>query len=123
MVGTLPSPDGRQVMVETEETSLLVDLGAIPSGLQPIPALQEGERVAGWTEDARGLYLYRPGTAPLRIWKVDLNRGTRTLWRTCTAGAQPGAHLDNVLVSADGSRVFLQSYRNPESLYLAEGLR
>lgn len=123
ILGALVSPDGRRLAVERDDGCFLADMGEAPPAMVPIPALEANERVAGWSRDARSLFVYRPGHPPLRVWKVDPTRGRRSFWKAFPFGAHPGAYLNSALVTTDGRAVCAQSYRNPGTLYLLEGLR
>lgn len=117
------SPDGQRFIVDHQRTPALASLGSPRAAPEPIKGLEAGDQVGGWTQDSRSLYVFRPGRPPLRVWKLDPNTGRRTFWKSFSHAAQPGAHLCRAFVTADGRTVAAQSYRNPGTLYLVDGLK
>ncbi|GLH72846.1 hypothetical protein GETHLI_13480 [Geothrix limicola] len=117
------SPDGRRLIVEYKNAYRVARLDEPLSEPEPIQGLAPGEQVAGWTADARTLYVYLPGYPPLRISKLDPATGRRQAWKGFACEAKAEAQLDSVMVTPDGRHVAAQSFRNRGILFLVEGLR
>lgn len=117
------SPDGRRVSVNTKDGGLLVDLQADPPAVSKLHGMQPGEWVAGWSQDSRSLFVHRPGSPPLELWKVDPDKGRRRLWKTLPLTERAGRIVRQVRVTPDGRTIVVQTYRNPGTLFLVEGLQ
>jgi eukaryotic-like serine/threonine-protein kinase len=57
---------------------------------RPLPALHDDEEPVGITADDRAVFMYRPGGIPLRVERVDLASGRRTLYREMAPADRAG---------------------------------
>ncbi|MBI4913242.1 MAG: winged helix-turn-helix domain-containing protein [Acidobacteria bacterium] len=117
------SPDGRRISVDTKRGALLVDLQADSPRVTGLRGILPGEWVAGWTQDSRSLFIHRPGRPPLALWQVDPDSGRRRLWKTLPLADRAARIVRQVRVAPDGRTIAVQTYRNPGTLFLVEGLR
>jgi eukaryotic-like serine/threonine-protein kinase len=114
------SPDGRYV----------VGLGKGPPSVYPIdgtgegravPGFASGERVAQWSADSHGIYVYDMRAQPLRIFLLDLETGQKRLWKEIP--------LDEMVrgvrarVTPDGRFYVYSSRTSLADLYVVDGLR
>lgn len=117
------SPDGRKVSVNTKQGGLLVDLQADPPAVTKLRGMQSGEWVAGWAQDSRALFVHQTGSPPLELWKLDPVLGRRSIWKTLPLKERTGRVIRQVRVTPDGRTIAVQTYRNPGTLFLVDGLK
>ena len=117
------SPDGQSVLAlgkEPRPTILPVSGGAA----RPVAGAETGDFPAGWTADGRGIYVYRRGENPVRVFQIDLATGKRTLWRQISPPDPAGVTgIAPVMVSANGSTYVYGATRILSTLYFVEGLK
>ena len=115
------SPDGRWVAVSNIWVNYIVPVGGGPSRV--VPGTARGEVVLGWTEDSRGLYVFRRGEVPARIDRVDVDTGHRQLWKELGPTDRAGVSLINyALITPDGRSYAYTFERSQTDLYLVTGL-
>lgn len=110
------SPDGsRVVFFDGQYLLYAVDEGQP----QPIPGLQRGEIVIGWTPDGRALYVRSTRQTPVKIFRLDVSTGHRQLWKG-TGATEGWAQL---AMTPDGGAYAYGHPTSTSDLYLVEGLK
>jgi hypothetical protein len=95
-------------------------------GGQPreIPGLEPGEDPIRWGGDGRTLYLFRPGTLPARIFRMNTATGLRELWRALLPPDPAGViSIRPPLLTPDANFCVYSYSRFLSSLFLVEGLK
>ena len=115
------SPDGRRsAAVRHDGTVWLYDLGG--GERTPVQGLEPGEVPVRW-DGADGLYVFRRGEVPARVFRVGLADGARRLWRELSPPDATGVHeVLRVLLTPDASAYVYTCTRHLSDLYLVEGL-
>jgi eukaryotic-like serine/threonine-protein kinase len=119
----LISPDGKWVVGSGPDGSYYVfpvDRGEP----RRLPGLNPGDRVDGWSDDGRSIFVHNFTGLPATISRVDLATGNRTIWRQMTPTDPAGVDgIQGVAITPD-AKSFVYSYRRRLSdLYLVEGLK
>jgi serine/threonine protein kinase/Tol biopolymer transport system component len=124
MRGNEISPDGRLVVLMDPGRKLMVFPvdGGDP---RPVPAVRPQEVPAGWGADSASLYVVNPqGDLPLRIDRIDLRTGRRTLLKEITpAETAAFSGVDNIVITPGGKAYAYTYSRYAGVLYVVEGLR
>ena len=117
------SPDGKYVLRANGDAGMQVY--PIPEGEpRPIPNLESGFIPVQWSEDNSAVYGYRPGQIPLKVYKIDLASGQKTLIQELQPVSTTGVvSIAPVVVSRDGSRFAYSYYQVFSVLYVISGLR
>jgi hypothetical protein len=115
------SPDGRRAAaVRHDGTVWLYDLWG--EGRVPVPGVEPGEVPVRW-DGPQGLYVFRRGEVPARVFRVGLADGARRLWRELSPPDATGVHeVLRVLMTPDASGYVYTCTRHLSDLYLVEGL-
>jgi eukaryotic-like serine/threonine-protein kinase len=128
MAGVLVSPDGRNAAVRGPDGKR----GIWPlegSGFRPIPGLETGYNVIGWTADSESVYVapIRRGAAaakPVKVYRANIQTGKMEPWRTF--GEETGAGVSSVVaphLSSDGSAYAYLYVRVLSEAYVVTGLK
>jgi len=119
----LSSPAGKYVAaqgLDRRPCLLLVD-GGEP---QMIPGLTALDSSIQWSADGKSLFVYRFGSLPAKVDRVDLQTGKRTPWKTVAPMDRAGVHGITVIMMTEDGRICLYSYlRTLSELYLVSGLK
>jgi WD40 repeat protein len=104
------SPDGKLVAAGSADMSG-VKLYTIDGGTaRPIPGLQSGESLA-WSSDPNFLYVGQHSKSSIRVFRLNLLTGQRTLFKEIAVPDEPGVcDMTHVLFSPDGKRLRLWLY-------------
>ena len=118
------SPDGRTVTLAGP--GLRYQIYPIDGGEpKAIPGLQDGELVSNYTKDGTALYVTRFGQVPIRIDRLELATGRRSLWKELSPSDPTG--LIGVsgfgISSDDGSYAYNVERVISDDLYVIDGLR
>jgi len=119
----LVSPDGKLVFgrdLERKGYKYPLD-GSTPS---EIPGLEVKELFAGWAADSRSVFVVRPYSYPVKVFKLDVSTGARKVIREILPQDLVG--LDSVFairVSRDEKSIVYSYERSLSELYLVSGLR
>ena len=117
------SPDGKWVAAN----NYLNKIFAFPvDGGNPveIPAIQEGETVAGWSQDSHSIYVAAVGELPVPVYRVELTSGKRELQMTLSPPDPTGVnYLGPILVAPDAKSYFYGLDRRLCNLYLVTDLK
>jgi Tol biopolymer transport system component len=117
------SPDGKWISALGEDGAL--NLYPIDGGPpQLVPGVLPGEAPLGWTPDGAHLYVFRNGSFPERVYRVDVHTGARELWRSLQPVDPAGLiNLAQLIPTPDG-KAYVYSYdRELGDLYVADGVR
>ncbi|MEO8191254.1 MAG: protein kinase [Acidobacteriota bacterium] len=120
----LLSPDGKSLVIGTQETGFSVTpLEGGPG--RPIPGLLAADRPLRWTPDGRFLFVgSSPREFPARVFRIETATGRRDLWREITPADPAGLTLfQPSAISADGKTILVIFSRALAGLYVAEGLK
>jgi Tol biopolymer transport system component len=121
--GILISPDGRLVMApdaQSHESFYPVDGGAP----KPIPHLESGDGIIGWSSDGRSLYLAPTEEMPIRVHRFDPSTGRKELLKEVMPADRAGIFWNNaIFMTPDGKGYAYSVYRVLSDLYVVEGLK
>ena len=118
--------------VSTEGTRILGRTGAgefflypVGSGEpRPVPHLRREDTVIRWSPEGRSLLVFRLNELPVRVEKVELESGRRTLVRELAPADRSGVTgIDNVSMSGDGKWYAYSYGRDVSQLYTVEGVK
>ncbi|MFN7964064.1 MAG: protein kinase [Acidobacteriota bacterium] len=120
------SPDGRFVFELRDTDRARVDeVTSIEDGSsRPIPGKEARDIPIRWTADGRGIYVFKREGLPVRVFRLDLETGTKLLVKEFMP-ADPGGitGMSSVTMTADAT-VFAFNYRRRLSeLFLVDGLK
>ncbi|HET7208937.1 MAG TPA: protein kinase [Terriglobales bacterium] len=88
-----------------------------------VPGLEPGEVPVAWSADDRFLYCYHLGEIPMKIFRIELASGRRSLWKQLAPPDPVGiSFLSNVFIGADEKSYVYTFNRKLDVLYLVEGL-
>jgi hypothetical protein len=117
------SPDGRWIITTGPDgrSALYPVAGGAP---RPIPGLEPGEIPIRFEAGGKALFVERHFQVPLRVYRIDLASGQRTLWQEIRPADLAGIiPIQGVLLSLDGRSYVYNSQRLLTQLYLVRGLR
>ena len=89
---------------------------------QPLPGIEPGEYLTGWTADSRAFYVSRLSPAPNRIFRIELATGRRTFFREVNPSQRAGVRLSQVFLTSDGATILHSYSRLLSHLYVMHGL-
>ena len=117
------SPDGKSI-VATEPDGTIAIYPTDPGNPHPVPGLEAVDIPLRWTPDGASIFVYRPSAPPLRVEKVDVNTGRRTLWKELMPPDPSGVEQVGPIEIAPDEKSYVYTYRRGlAELYLATGLR
>jgi hypothetical protein len=119
------SPDGSAVVARGADGGfrLYTVNGSAPVPV-PVPGLEVGERILGWRADGRSLLVSRQGEIPVRIDRLDVSTGERSLVREIAPTDRAGViEIPEITFSADEKSYAYTVIRVVGPLYVVEGLR
>ncbi len=120
---TPPSPDGQAFLALGKEPRPAVYSVAKGAG-QPVAGAELGDSPAGWSADGKSIYVYRRGESPVRVFRIDLADGKRTVWKQISPPDPAGiTGIAPVIVSQKGDAYVYGATRILSTLYLVEGLK
>jgi eukaryotic-like serine/threonine-protein kinase len=116
------SPDGQSIAAVGPDDKAY--LFPVPSGdPRPIKGMQPGEVPVAWTSDGRGLFVYKGGELPAKVYRLDLESGNRTLWKQLMPPDPAGVEFVGPVLPTPDGKSYVYGYRRLLSdLYLVEGL-
>jgi len=119
---SLVSPDGRFALAHAPGRRLTiypVDGGAS----RPLEGAIEFERPIGWSEKGDAVYVFSRGELPVRLWRIELGTGERTLFREISPLDATGVEgIANARMTPDGSALAYCYYQRMSRMYTVEGL-
>ena len=91
---------------------------------QPIPHLESGDEIIGWSSDGRSLYLARTQEMPIRVFRFDPATGRRELLKEVLPADPAGIFSpNNIFMTPDGKGYVYSVMRMLSDLYVVEGLK
>ena len=117
------SPDGQQVVgIGPDEKAYFYPVvGGEP---RTVPGIEVGEQPIQWSDDAKSIYLYKPGDLPAKVYRLDLPTGRKTPWKELMPSDSAGvSRIGPILVTPDGKSCLYGYHRVLSDLYLVEGLK
>jgi eukaryotic-like serine/threonine-protein kinase len=117
------SPDGKSIVATGTDGK--IDLYPVePGEPHAVPGLETADIPLRWTADGTSIYVYRPSAPPLRVERVDVKTGRRTLWKEIRPSDPSGVNQVGPIQIAPDEKAYVYSYRRMlGDLYLATGLR
>jgi serine/threonine protein kinase len=120
---TVPSPDGKYLVGSSSEQKLTLYpvTGGAP---QLIKGLDPAFVVAEWSADAKSLFVYRPGDAPLEVYRFDLATSKLTPVRQLIPADPTGVvSIAPVVTNTQGNEFAYSYLQNLSVLYVISGLK
>jgi Tol biopolymer transport system component len=117
------SPDGTQVAGIAADGSpyLYPVAGGQP---RPLQGFQPDELPIEWSTDGKALYVYRPGSFPAQVVRVDVATGRRAPWKSLAPADPAGVSQIGPIVMTPDARSYIYGYhRTLSDLYMVTGLK
>ncbi|HEU5251115.1 MAG TPA: protein kinase [Thermoanaerobaculia bacterium] len=116
------SPDGKWVVATGTDRRIAV-YPIEPGEPRVVPGTEPDDIPLKWTADGGSIYVYRPSAPPLRVEKVDVKTGRRTLWKEIRPPDPSGVEQVGPVQITPDETSYVYSYRRAlDHLYLATGL-
>jgi eukaryotic-like serine/threonine-protein kinase len=117
------SPDGKSIVATGPDRRILI-YPSEPGEPRAVPGLESDDIPIRWTADGASIFVYRTTAPPLRVEKVDVKMGRRTLWKEVRPPDPSGVEQVGPMQIAPDETSYVYSYRRMlDDLYLATGLR
>jgi eukaryotic-like serine/threonine-protein kinase len=116
------SPDGRSFLVSCPDGKPCLAYldGSEP---KPIPGSKIEDGTIQWTDDGRAIYVFRYGSLPARIERLDVSTGRRTLWKTVSPLDPAGVHgITEIRMTRDARICFYSYIRTFSDLFIVKSL-
>jgi Tol biopolymer transport system component len=114
------SPDGTRVAASGPHGEIVL-YPIDGSGPTRVRAAEPAEHPVGFSTDG-SLFVRRPSDLPAKIFRIDLARDTRSLWKTLMPRDEVVTKVGRIAMSAD-ARSFAYNHANLNAqLFLLEGL-
>jgi hypothetical protein len=119
--GNAVSPDGLLVAARSPEGRLMI---CPVSGGTPrvIPGLTGHFASAQWSEDGKGVYVFRLGPATAAVEKVDIDSGRATPWKTLAPPDVAGMAIRAVAMTPDAKYYAYSCQQYLTTLYLVDNV-
>jgi len=119
---SLVSPDGRFAVAHGPGRRLRiypVDGGAS----RPLGGAVEFERLVGWSADGKAIHVFTRGELPVKIWRIELETGARSLHREFSPLDNTGVEgIAVARMTPDGKALAYSYYQRMSRMYTVEGL-
>jgi len=117
------SPDGKSVVATGTDRRIAI-YPIEPGEPRVVPGTEPDDIPLKWTADGGSIFVYRPSAPPLRVEKVDVKTGRRTLWKEIRPPDPSGVEQVGPVQITPDETSYVYSYRRAlDELYLATGLR
>jgi eukaryotic-like serine/threonine-protein kinase len=117
------SPDGKSVVATGTDRRIAI-YPIEPGEPRVVPGTEPDDIPLRWTTDGASIFVYRASAPPLRIEKVDVKTGRRTLWKEIRPPDPSGVEQVGPVQITPDETSYVYSYRRAlDELYLATGLR
>ena len=117
------SPDGKTIAAFGPDRRLML-YPTEPGEPRAAPGVQADELPVRWTGDGRAIWVYRTNQAPMKIFRVDMTTGERSLWKELTPPDPAGVLTMGPIVMTPDGKSYVYSYRRTlDELFLVEGLK
>jgi hypothetical protein len=119
----LVSPNGRWLLAQPPDGPVMVY--PLPGGSpRDVPGLTAEDQPAQWGADSASFYVYRVRERPVRVERVQIATGKRTLVRELRPSDRQGfVSLNPLVMTVDGREFAYSYYQNISSLYVVRGLK
>jgi dipeptidyl aminopeptidase/acylaminoacyl peptidase len=122
-VGAALAPDGATLLLAKQDGTVHVASLGQP-GSRSIASLQAADHVVGWSRDSTAVYVQRGIEVPVRIERVDLASGHRTLAKTLAPEGVADPASVSVADWIDDGRAYAYNYTSvPSVLFVVTGVR
>ena len=122
VTGGLVSPDGQEILAYNGPVVAVYPIAGGPP--HPIPGLDPEFLPVQWSEDNSAVYGYRSGEMPMKVYKLNLVTGQKTVVQKLQPETTAGlVSISPVVANRDGSRFAYSYYQVFSVLYLISGLR
>lgn len=117
------SPDGKQVAARGPD--MRIYLCPIAGGTpRVLPTLSPTDQPCGWTSDGTAMYVYARGVVPADVYRVDVNSGAKTLWKSMKPYDAAGiVDAGRIWPTPDGKTWLVSYFQRLCDLYLLKGER
>ena len=117
------SPDGKSIVATGSDGKL--DIYPVePGEPRAVPGADPADVMLRWAGDGNSIFVYKPSLPPLRVEKLDIRTGQRTLWKEIRPPDPSGVDQVGPIQIAPDDTSYVYSYRRGlDELYLATGLR
>ena len=126
-LGEMPiSPDGRLVAAQGGPSNAVVVRLYPADGGTPrtVPGLESDDVVIRWSGDGHALFVFKRNRLPARVFKVDIETGSRTPWLELTPPDPAGVMRIPIIVMTPDGRSYAYNFtRELSDLYRIRGLR
>jgi hypothetical protein len=117
------APDGTTVVLTTTEGAARVATLGQPES-RPVTSLGAGDRLIGWSGDSRAVYVQRGSEVPVRVERVTLATGERTLALTIAPDGVGDPATVTVVDWVGDGRAYAYNYSTtPSVLFVVTGAR
>ena len=115
------SPDGKRLAVLNDDGHIVI-VNADGSGSpRPVPMQDIRLRPVAWSNDGQ-LYAYREATLPAKLYRVNVDSGTRQLVRDLMPADAAGVYrVMDVVITADDRAYAYGVWRNLSTLFVSTG--
>jgi Tol biopolymer transport system component len=117
------SPDGEwAAAIGAGQAISLWPVSGGPS--RPVQGSEPGDRPVGWSADGRFLWLFRRSEVPAHVFRLDIDTGRRSLWKTLVPPDVAGVYsIIEFRITPSGHSYFYSYTRLLSELYLVRSLR
>ena len=124
-VCTWASPDGKSALCQPGADGISHVYSLERHQMRPVRGLRTGDEVISWGADGRSLFIRTRPEFPIRIYRLDIDAGTREVWREIEPPDRAGLFYDWIAVymTPDGASYCYTTQNALNDLYLVEGLR
>ena len=125
MVCTWASPDGTSALCEPGTDGISQVYSLDRNQIRPAKGLRASDKVISWAADGRSLFVRTHAEFPIRVYRLDIDTGTRELWREIDPPDRAGLFYDwiSVYMTPDGAWYCYTTQNALNDLYLVEGLQ
>src|SRR5262249_40602131 len=94
----------------------------------PLDGSDDGDVLLQWSADGRAIFLRSLESKALKIYRLDLQNGRKTLWKDLSPPEPPGliaigADPGQVRITPDGKSYVYTLWSGLSELYVVEGIR
>uniref|UniRef100_A0A832I4E1 non-specific serine/threonine protein kinase n=1 Tax=Eiseniibacteriota bacterium TaxID=2212470 RepID=A0A832I4E1_UNCEI len=116
------SPDGRHVAANVNGVYSLYPIEA--GEPRPMPGIQPGDLVSGWTADGAAVFAFRPDELPVRVYRVDVASGERAMWRVLAPPDPTGIYrMSRLCMTPDATAYAYSYFLQLLDLHIIDGLK
>ncbi len=123
VLAAYPAPDGRRALVQKSDRTWVVAALEGDSAPVPVPGIEPGEGFDAWTHDGRGVLVHDRSVIPVRVMRVDLATGGRSLQLTITPSDAGVLSISTVCFSPDERSYAYDASRYLSHLYYVKGAK